>query len=247
MWTSKQISVKQYEKIQKKRKKSLESSTLPLMSTRIPSISGHVLSVSSPCTLSSSLLSQSSTISIRFFEELDRSIWYSTWWIYWTWLCTQELNMWRMAWQWRICQSWCITDWSREWRGEGGGIKNIDNYRKFFILDVLAVVPAESLEVFGQSFFWARINRLTKVKCYRKSTETEFSVENDPLWHCFPVSPDCPVISVLYGLNRAKIAHHFCSWSFFCKNTAMDVTGNQSHFSLKPTNFSEKTFPFDNL
>ena len=56
-----------------------------------------------------------------------------------------------------------------------------------------------------------------------------FSLENDKLWQCISVSPKSPTYFILYRLDNAKIAHHFCSWpSFFCRDTTMKVTDCQS-------------------
>ena len=75
------------------------------------------------------------------------------------------------------------------------------------------------------SFVFRVLNCLFRVYSTGQKVMAVFS---DQHWQCILVSPDCPTNSILYGLDRAKIVHHFCSWSFFCRNATLKVTGCQN-------------------
>ncbi|KAF1750820.1 hypothetical protein GCK72_017371 [Caenorhabditis remanei] len=117
-----------------------------------------------------------------------------------------------------------------EYVENGVAVKNLSKLMhhrlksKFFILDVIAVVPAESLEVFGQSFFWARINRLTK--CYRLfdfSTQTDTRTTSPHAFGLFKLIFICLVIfhwngclyfhiSKFYNYTTARLEHWIFSY-----------------------------------
>nr|pir hypothetical protein F14H8.6a - Caenorhabditis elegans [Caenorhabditis elegans] len=106
----------------------------------------------------------------------------------------------------------------------------------FFILDVIAVVPAESLHIFGDSFFWSRINRLTKasyfcktethLQCYRLfdfSTQTDTRTTSPHAFGLFKLIFICVVIfhwngclyfyiSKVYNYTTARLEHWIFSY-----------------------------------
>ncbi|ULT91122.1 hypothetical protein L3Y34_009025 [Caenorhabditis briggsae] len=117
-----------------------------------------------------------------------------------------------------------------EYVENGVAVKNLSKLMhhrlksKFFILDVIAVIPTESLEVFGESFFWARINRLTK--CYRLfnfSTQTDTRTTSPHAFGLFKLIFICMVIfhwngclyfhiSKVYNYATARLEHWIFSY-----------------------------------
>uniref|UniRef100_A0A1I7U889 Cyclic nucleotide-binding domain-containing protein n=1 Tax=Caenorhabditis tropicalis TaxID=1561998 RepID=A0A1I7U889_9PELO len=117
-----------------------------------------------------------------------------------------------------------------EYVENGVAVKNLSKLMhnrlmsKFFILDVIAVIPAESLEVFGESFFWARINRLTKVyRLFDFSTQTDTRTTSPHAFGLFKLIFICLVIfhwngclyfhiSKVYNYTTARLEHWIFSY-----------------------------------
>ncbi|CAL2045901.1 unnamed protein product [Caenorhabditis brenneri] len=117
-----------------------------------------------------------------------------------------------------------------EYVENGVAVKNLSKLfhhrlmSKFFILDVIAVIPAESMEVFGESFFWARINRLAKVyRLFDFSTQTDTRTTSPHAFGLFKLIFICLVIfhwngclyfhiSKVYNYSTARLEHWIFSY-----------------------------------